>query len=273
MKRSLLVLAAVAAAGLMAGGASANTVVVNSFASSVGTGTWGDDTVTSGGTASVVASAPLGGPLPPGAALLTTDNNPNTQSVVGVGNDYGLASNIISSINLAYSYYKQNDGGADPSAAPSLKLVFYNSTDPNGFSGINRGYTTLVYEPYWNQAVTPDLWTTDSITATQGKFWTTGGFGVANSDGTTEQTLADWLTTFDSNFSSAELVEVAMGLGSTNPGQTGYFDDVQINGTAIANTTYNFQAVPLPASAWSGLALLGGLGLFGAVKRHRRQMA
>jgi hypothetical protein len=33
------------------------------------------------------------------------------------------------------------------------------------------------------------------------------------------------------------------------------------------------SAVPLPASAWSGLALLGGLGLYGAVKRHRKQMA
>jgi hypothetical protein len=32
------------------------------------------------------------------------------------------------------------------------------------------------------------------------------------------------------------------------------------------------STVPLPASAWSGLALLGGLGLFGAVKRHRKQM-
>jgi hypothetical protein len=35
----------------------------------------------------------------------------------------------------------------------------------------------------------------------------------------------------------------------------------------------NIDVVPLPASAWSGLALIGGLGLFGGIKRLRRQMA
>ncbi|HWB53659.1 MAG TPA: hypothetical protein VG722_05680, partial [Tepidisphaeraceae bacterium] len=108
--------------------------------------------------------------------------------------------------------------------------------------------------------------------------WEDGGFGQPNEGGGPPlHTLADWLTTFDSSsggaFSSATLVSVEMGMGSYQPSQTGYFDDVAINGTAQPDTTYNFEpvGVPLPASAWSGLALLGGLGLFNCVKRRSMQ--
>jgi hypothetical protein len=45
-------------------------------------------------------------------------------------------------------------------------------------------------------------------------------------------------------------------------------------GTLVASDTINIDVVaPLPASAWSGLALLGGLAVVGGIKRARRQIA
>lgn len=41
----------------------------------------------------------------------------------------------------------------------------------------------------------------------------------------------------------------------------------------IDNESFNGSAVPLPASAWSGLALFGGLAAFGGFKRLRQQTA
>ena len=46
-----------------------------------------------------------------------------------------------------------------------------------------------------------------------------------------------------------------------------------LGGVLIDNLSYNAGVVPLPASAWSGLALIGGLGLLGGVKRFRKQTA
>lgn len=42
------------------------------------------------------------------------------------------------------------------------------------------------------------------------------------------------------------------------------FDNVKLDASS---------AVPLPASAWSGMALLGGLATYGGIKRIRRQLA
>jgi hypothetical protein len=61
-----------------------------------------------------------------------------------------------------------------------------------------------------------------------------------------------------------------------------YYDDLSYSiynssdpSDVLANYSTSFEntaSVPLPASAWSGLALLGGLGLIGGLKRRRRQM-
>jgi hypothetical protein len=46
-----------------------------------------------------------------------------------------------------------------------------------------------------------------------------------------------------------------------------------VQGIYVDDFSESVSSVPLPASAWSGLALLGGLGLLGGVKRFRKQMA
>lgn len=61
--------------------------------------------------------------------------------------------------------------------------------------------------------------------------------------------------------------KVALWIGITNGD---YFD---ANYSDISRVDVGVSAVPLPASAWSGLALLGGLGLVTGMKRVRRQHA
>ncbi|TWU06978.1 PEP-CTERM motif protein [Symmachiella macrocystis] len=239
------------------------------------------------GTASTVDLSGEGGnlegaaPLPIGAALLTTGASNGDKAEIAVTDSWGTAGSLIGDVNFStgYSYYKDSSGDLlNATAAPSIKLSFYNAAydDVSG----QDGFVTLVYEPYWNQVSNPgasvapptDTWTTVSIDANSGLFWNTGGFGQTSSAGGPPLlTLADWLTTFDSAFASAELSAVSMGIGTYNQGQTGYFDNVSIT-SSLASTTYNFEPVPEPSS----IAMLLGLGTFGLVGyrwRRKQQQA
>ena len=63
---------------------------------------------------------------------------------------------------------------------------------------------------------------------------------------------------------------ITFGATPGDPNELGtYRFDLSINGATGATITDTMfvNVVPLPASAWSGLALLGGLGLLGSVKR------
>ncbi len=220
MKSRMLTLAAIATVGLTASSSLAATVIVSSFAANTSTaGVWGVTDIESGGTASIVAAAPSGGPLGPGAALITTNSGNPSKAEVGVSNNFGTGS-ILNTINLAYSFYKQN-GGADAAAAPSIKLTFFDAS----YSG--DGFVTLIYEPYYNMTGNPadNTWYTANIDATHGEFWENGGFGQPNQAGgafATNNTLSGWLAAFDSTsgnaFSTgAELVACTSWYGHIQP--------------------------------------------------------
>jgi len=263
----------VAALGLV-GGASAATVVTAFDSSYIANGQWYQSSLTAGGTASTQSLAGKGGnlegsaPLSSGAALLTTDNTNGAKTEVSVADNYGKAGDILSSLKLGYDFYRSNAAGQNAAAAPSLKLTFYN---PNY---VGDGFVTLIYESYWQGSnPTSDVWTHVDIDFSSGLFWQNGGFGQANSAGGPPlNTLSGWLAAFDGGFSDASLVSVTMGLGSYNPGVTGYFDNVSIShssGNGYART-YDFEAdagtVPEPAS----LALFGvGLASAWVVARRR----
>ena len=116
-------------------------------------------------------------------------------------------------------------------------------------------FSTLVYEPTWNvpgsTSATPisseparDVWTKVAIDANKGLFWTTGGFGFANTTGGPPlKTLAEWRSALSSDFGDAILFQVSVGVGSSNNGQVGYFDNVSISGTN-ADAIYDFDPAP-----------------------------
>lgn len=258
---------------------SANAVNVDSFAPFTvipPAGVWYENDVRGGGQASVVSLAGQGGnlennqPLPIGAARLTTGASNDDKAEVGVSDAYGNARTLFEdAFGLNYSYFKEDVGNAF--AAPSIKLTLFSSTCNSGDC-----FGTLVYEPTWNQSspgtsqlVPTGDWESVAITADSGLFWWTGGFGKPNTAGGPPlNTLTDWMTAFDGDFETANLVGLSMGVGTYNQSQDTYFDDVRISSATGYSASYNFEpaVVPLPAAAWLfGSALLG----LAAVKRKK----
>jgi PEP-CTERM motif-containing protein len=264
----------IAAVVLLSGFAgTSQAAIVTSFDSAyTANGKWFINSADAGATATIVANAPPGGPLPTGAAKLTTDSTNPSKIEVSVADSYGTAGMMLPGINLQYSYFKQSSPGNNETA-PSIKLTFSN---PAYGTGGKDGYVTLIYEPYWNQPSAPgssvvgplNTWTDVAIDFTHGLFWNNGGFGQPNSAGGPPfNTLSNWLSLFDSTsggaFSDAEMLALTVGIGSYTPDQIGYFDAVQLsNRTTGYSASYDFEAaaasVPEPGSlALVGVALLG----------------
>ena len=260
----------------------ATGAVVNEFFPIAGPttpGNWYLADVAAGGTATIENLTGLGGnletnqPLPTGAAKLTTVNTNPSKAEVYTYNDFGAASAFLSSASLGYSYYKANSGAISPDVAPAMKIQLFSA----GGTGDNFG--ALVYEPYWNGAVTPDAWTTVAINSTTGGggndatggWWWNGGFEVPNgAGGPPLRSLAEWAVAFAAadpvDFAAARVVGIGMGIGTFNPAQTNYFDNVNYSFLA-GGQTWDFEAaVPEPTSI---LLLSIAVGSALVVRRQR----
>jgi len=242
---------------------------------------WDRTLIAAGGTAEIVSLAGKGGnlegnaPLPTGAARLTTTNDNASRAEVQFIPDggFGLVSDIFNNdLSFSYSMFKGATGAAFP--APTLKLQFYNENPALG----QGGYTQLIFEPSWNMpgsegsstAVTSGDWLDFTVNLNSGLFWTSGGFGQANgAGGPPLLTLDGWQSTFNADFANANLFGMSIGLGSYNPDQIGYFDNVQARAGQL-DVTFNFEAasaVPIPATL--PLLAVGLLALAGMARRRR----
>lgn len=241
-------------------------------------GVWEANDVRPGGEATIVELLGMGGalegsqPLPTGAVRLTTDFSNPAKAEIGVFNNYGLAGDIIPSLQLAYDFFKASNPGQNIFAAPSLKLAFFN---PSCDDPVSMGdcFGELVWEFYLQGNGNPplDTWTSASIDSNNsGLFWWTGGFGQPNdAGGPASYTLAGFLSAASSDFPDAQLIRVSVGVGSFNQGQIGYFDNVSIRHSFEAgfDEIYDFEltspstaiAVPL-LHPWALFLLMPLLG-------------
>lgn len=271
---------------------------VDTFAPSTNTdpGVWYENDVRQAGTATVVDLTGAGGdletnqPLPSFAARLTTGSDTGDKAEVGVINDYGMPMDTFASLAVAYSFLKATNPGQNLTAAPSIKLTFFN-TICDDVASAGDCFGTLVYEPSWNgpgsSTATPlssqpalDVWTAVNIDQNNGLFWWTGGFGQPNTAGGPPiRTLADWLTQFSTDFADSTLIQVSVGVGTFNVDQLGYFDDVQISHTfgGGLSESYNFEPLPLvppmpipTLGSISQILLLASLLLLGGLSIRSR---
>ncbi len=224
---------------------------------------WFENDVRQMGVASIVDLSGAGGdleadqPLPPGAALITTEFDNGDKAEVGVLEAFGLPQDILTSLNVSYTFFKASNTGQNLFAAPAIKLTFFNPVCDDPVSA-GDCFGTLVYEPTWNgptsspatpvsSLVSTDTWMTADIDQNNGLFWWTGGFGQPNTAGGPPiDTLGGWLTTFSSDFADSSLVLISIGVGTFNQGQIGYFDDVQISHTFDGGFDRQFDFGPAP---------------------------
>lgn len=213
MKRLIALCAAAVGVSVWAATAIAAATVVVTPANTQG---WSTADTRPGGTVTYVADASA----PGGSALRLTTDATNAAKA-----QYMHAANVpLADVSeLSYST-KQNAGPAVADA--SYQLVITTAT----------GYTTLVYEPYWNGTVTPGAWQTWDVAS--GQFWSSKDLVCSNGElkpgggGPPLYTLAD----VESACPDATVAGFGVNVGTYNPNYDVETDLVDFNGT-----TYDFQ--------------------------------
>ena len=195
----------------------ASTVVV----SPTNTEGWSTADTRPGGSVNYVTD--LTSPYAPGALQLTTDSTNAAKAQY-----LHTASTSLADLDAASYYTKQVAGPAV--AAPSYQLAVDLNGDAPG------GFTTLVYEPYWNGSVVPGTWQQWDVDA--GQFWSSSTF----TDGTCSVASGAGgapfytLTALEASCPAAVILGFGVNVGTYNPGYDVYTDGVVFN-----DTTYNFE--------------------------------
>jgi hypothetical protein len=223
MKKYLLGIAAVvASAALITTHVAAATTVVVTPSNTQGFST--ADTRPGGAVAFV--SDPTS-PLPTGALQLTTDATNEAKA------QYLHATNTPLSQITELAYQTKQVGG--PAVAdPSYQLA----VDLNGAT--TGGFTTLVYEPYWNGTVTPSVWQAWDVDA--GQFWSSSSFTEATCTVTSGAGGPPFYTLAGLQAACPNAVVLGFGvnIGTYNPSYTVEADALNFN-----TTVYDFELDPV----------------------------
>lgn len=182
---------------------------------------WYEADVRAGGDVNYVEDATS--PYPTGALQLTTDNTNAAKAQYLKDADVALAD--VGEL----SYWTKQVSGP-PTAAASYQLPVDLNGDAAG------GFTTLVYEPYWNGSVAPGVWQEWDVDA--GQFWSSNTFNegmcavVRGAGGPPFYTLAQ----LQASCPDAVVVSFGVNVGSYNPNHNVMTDGFNFNGT-----TYDFE--------------------------------
>ncbi len=169
-------------------------------------------------------------PYPDGALQLTTDTTTAAKAQYLHNEDIMLSS--VSELS-----YNTKQASGPLHADPSYQLI----VDLNGEGA--GGFTTLVYEPYWNGVVTPGAWQSWDVDA--GNMWSSSNFVegtcavVAGAGGPPFYTL----TMIQTMCPDAEVLAFGVNVGTFNPDY-----DVETDGVNFNGTTYDFELANVPTN-------------------------
>lgn len=186
---------------------------------------WSTADTTSGASVSFVKdpSAPSGSDA---IQLTTDDTNDSTAQLAH-------SANVPLSAITELSYFTKQLSGAVAVAAPYYQLGICL----DGYAeGVCRGFTNLIYEPYWNGTVISGVWQQWNVAA--GRFWSSQSY----SNGTCSVKAGAGgdpfynLTDLQANCPNATVIGFGVGVGTYNPGYIVETDLINFNGT-----TYDFE--------------------------------
>lgn len=188
--------------------------------------------------------APTG--LGSGSLEMTTDNT-NTAKAQLVTDEF--AGTPLADLK-ALSYWTYQAAGNPATADVSFQLQVSVTGDTTGATG----YTTLVYEPYWNGSngactvTNPNPGTWQQWDMLSGVFWSSASVGglTAGAGGPPCYTIGQVLT-LDPN---TVVLGIGVNVGSYNPNYTVATDGITF-GTSAGTTTYNFEQGPPVATSKS----------------------
>ena len=223
--RAVWLLLAAATALALTTAASATTTTVVTAA----TPSWTQDDTRTGGT--VQWTTAFGAPADPGGGSLELATDGTTAAKAGLYT-HTMAGTPLSDVT-GLSYWTYQAAASSPSGDASFQL----QVDVDGTLGDGSGFTTLVYEPYWNGTVEPNTWQSWDVAA--GRFWssraTTGGIGgdlVAGAGGPPLYTL-DQVETM---YPNAVVVGIGVNVGTFNPSY-----DIGVDGVVFNDAIYDFE--------------------------------
>jgi len=192
----------------------------------VNTRGWSTADTRTGGTVAFVqdATAPRG----TGALRLTTDATTSAKAQYL----HETATPLADVTNLSY-YTKQNSASFVGGDASYQLLV--------DLCGPGTGFTTFVFEPYENGAVTPGVWQAWDVDA--GQMWSSRNVTCGTSSVSAGAGGAPFYTlpVLQSMFPNAVVIGFGVNVGTFNPSYNVETDLVRFNGT-----TYDFEVFSTP---------------------------
>lgn len=237
---------------------------VTSLGGTPGTAAWSTLGSNANGTSSISTDKARSGD---GSLKLTTTGSGGKAAATFGGNRFGgpnlgTLDDLLDGGSLGFEFYRDSSSTVAAHLAPALEITFSNGAALK-WEAVYNGYPTA-------SPISSNQWYTIDLNANTGLFWQFNGGVVMDGPSQAFKTLADWRTASVGNAfnSSTYITGVSIQAGSGWTGNfVGYADNVYLNLGAgnIVSANFETTAIPLPAAATSGMALLG----LSALRRRR----
>ena len=205
----------------------------------------------------------------PGGASSKADFEYLSGGVDVGGNYYSSTSfgNLGDLSALTYEWYRDSSSTNSAAQHPALRIL----VDADGDLGTTSDRGGLVFEAVYNGSATAttDTWVSEDIFAYNGgsgaNLWTFGA-GMAFAEEGYGITLSDWQGGLNTVSANSAVIGFSMGVGSGWGPFQGAVDNFSFAFAGGPSGTFNFEAIPEPAS----LSLLS-IAAFGLVVRRNRR--